>query len=320
MSAPLADVTAIVPAFNAEHTILEAIASIDAQDTRPREIIVVDDASRDATPHLLKQHLHNRPDCRVVLQERNAGPAVARNTGIALARTEWLAFLDGDDAWLPHRLSMQLALAAQHPDVALWCGAVVPLEPGAPSAPPQLAAPAVPPFRDIPLEEFAAHNAVATSTVLVRRAAIQDAGGFDPQFVGPEDYDLWMRLAARRRLARIEYPLSRYRLVVGSLSMDDRRFLPQVLRVLDKGFAPGGALGALAGRRAASVATQYWNASWMAFNRGARAAALRYWWAAYRLDHHSSEGASRPWWKLLARYMMGRREAAGGAATMQDGG
>jgi hypothetical protein len=317
VSAPIANVTAIVPAYNAEHTILEAIASIDAQSVRPREIIVIDDASRDATPRLLQHHLGRRPDCRLILQERNTGPAAARNAAIAHAQTEWLAFLDGDDAWLPHRLSSQLALAARHPAVALWCGAVVPLVPSAASAPEPMP-PEGPPFRDIPLAEFAAHNAVATSTVLVRRAALLDVGGFDPQFVGPEDYDLWMRLAARQRLARIECPLSRYRLVVGSLSMDDRRFLPQVLRVLDKGFAPGGALCDLADRRAASVATQYWNASWMAFNRGARAAALQYWWAAYRMDHRSAEAASRPWWKLLARYVVGRPESAG-TATLAEG-
>ncbi len=310
MLPPQPDISVIVPTYDAVATIRAAIASIDAQSLRPREIVVVDDASRDGTPALLREAFGARPDVRLLLRERNGGPAAARNAAIAAASGAWLAFLDGDDAWLPHRLEMQWTLAAAHPDVALWCGAVVPLTD---TAGPIASAPSDgPPFRDIPLSEFAVHNCVATSTVLARRAAVLAAGGFDPAFVGPEDYDLWMRMAARGRLVRIEYPLSRYRLVAGSLSMDDRRFLPQVLRVLDKGFGPGGALAAHVAQRQVSVATQYWNASWMAFNRGARVTALRYWWRAWRLDHRSPEGARRPWRRLLLRYLAGRREGGAG--------
>ena len=138
------------------------------------------------------------------------------------------------------------------------------------------------------------------------------AGGFDTQFVGPEDYDLWMRLAQGHRLMRVASPLARYRLVPGSLSMDDRKFLPQVLRVLAKGFAPGGAIESFAHLRVASLATQYWNASWMAFNRGARGTALRYWWRAYRMDHSSAISAARPWGRLLLRYLAGSREVTAG--------
>lgn len=299
-------VSVVVPAYNATATIREAIASVDAQTCRPLEILIVDDASADGTAALLREAYGTRQDIRLILFERNQGPAAARNAAIAGARGEWLAFLDGDDAWLPYRLEIQLQAAGIHPDVDLWCGAVVPLTRG---AGPEARAPSVvPPWRDLPLAEFALHNAVATSTVLARRTALRAAGGFDPQFVGPEDYELWMRMAARGRLVRIEHPLSRYRLIVGSLSMDDRRFLPQVLRVLEKGFGPGGALTAHGDQRQVAVATQYWNASWMAFNRGARLAALRYWWRAWRLDHRSVEAGGRPWRRLLWRYLVGKRE------------
>lgn len=307
-------VSVVVPAYNAALTIRTALASVDAQGRDDIETIVVDDASRDATPQILRDEFERRPGYTILLQARNAGPAAARNAAVARARGVWVAFLDGDDAWLPDRLGVQLALAAQHPAVALWCGDVVPLDPAAPDTPRQETATAAPPVRDLPLDEFVYHNAVATSTVLVRREVLVAAGGFDTQFVGPEDYDLWMRLAQRHRLMRVERPLARYRLVPGSLSMDDRKFLPQVLRVLAKGFAPNGAIEAFAHLRAASLATQYWNASWMAFNRGARGTALRYWWRAYRMDHGSAISAARPWGRLLMRYLAGGREIAAGAA------
>lgn len=313
-------ISVVVPAYNAAQTIREALASVAAQGRRDAEVIVVDDASRDATPQILRDEYAQKPGHRILALERNGGPAAARNAGVELARGAWVAFLDGDDAWLPGRLDLQLQLALANPEVALWCGDVVPLKSENAQQEPRLPAAAHARFRDLPLAEFVYHNAVATSTVLVRRAALLSVGGFDEQFVGPEDYDLWMRLARVHRLARLECPLARYRLVAGSLSMDDRKFLPQVLRVLDKGFAPGGVLSAHADLREASMATQYWNASWMAFNRGARPTALRYWWAAYRRDHRSAISAARPWRRLLLRYLAGRREVAPGGLPREASG
>ena len=298
-------VSVIVPTYNAAATIREALASVAAQTFTDFEVIVIDDASTDQTPRILEDEFAGRPGVHVLLQARNQGPAAARNAGMAQACGRWVAFLDGDDAWLPDRLAVQIGLAGEHPEVALWCGAVMPLVGG---RVPSVADNATTlPMRELPLKEFAFHNAVATSTVLVKREALLAVGGFDPQFRGPEDYDLWMRVASQQRLMRIERPLSRYRLVPGSLSMDDRKFLPQVLRVLDKAFGNGGALAAYAGLHDSAVATQYWNASWMAFNRGARLTALRLLARAYQMDHRSEEGAARAWGRLLLRYIAGDR-------------
>ena len=95
------------------------------------------------------------------------------------------------------------------------------------------------------------------------------------QFRGPEDYELWMRVAAITKIAKIAVPVSRYREDLGSLSMDDRRFLPEVLRVLDKAY---GAEGVLRGHgcKWKARAVQYVHASWMAYRRGARGVAIRH--------------------------------------------
>jgi teichuronic acid biosynthesis glycosyltransferase TuaG len=126
------------------------------------------------------------------------------------------------------------------------------------------------------LEDFVHHNPVATSTVMARRDVLLGVGGFDGQFCGPEDYDLWLRVVADHKCLELDVPLTRYRSTVGSLSMDERKFLPQVLRVLEKAFGPGGALEKHQGWRRRSYAEQYSSASWMAYNRGANGTALRY--------------------------------------------
>ena len=295
-------VSVVIPAYNAEHTICEAVESVLTQRDIECELWVIDDASRDGTREVLQKRYGAHPRVHLILCDENAGPAAARNRGIQNATADWTAFLDGDDAWLPNRLPAQLALARKHPDVDLWCSQTIRLTPDLERTDSTKA----PEFRPVTRGEFLFHNPVATSTVLARTGVLRSVGGFDEQFVGPEDYDFWMRIASAHTIALIEKPLSLYRYVPGSLSMDDRKFLPQVLRVLEKALAPGGALADQAGLRRIAIGNQYWNASWMAFNRGARGTALRYWLKAYQLDHRSERVRSRPWLPLLYRYCLGR--------------
>ncbi len=134
------------------------------------------------------------------------------------------------------------------------------------------------------LSDFIYHNPIATSTVMVKRDAVLGVGGFDTQFCGPEDYDLWMRIVATCKCVELDVPLTRYRTTVGSLSMDDRKFLPEVLRVLEKAFGPDGALADHPQWRRRAYAEQYSSASWMAYNRGANGVALRYLFRSWLYD------------------------------------
>jgi len=319
MGAPL--ISIVIPAHNSAGTLLAATASVEIQGYRNIQIIIVDDASTDATATIMKSEFSGRLDCDVVFLECNGGPARARNRGIARAAGEWLAFLDADDDWMPDKLKIQIDLAAAHPEVAMWCGGTIPLEISAPRS--AFPVPCCVPgggdegespaggskTRPIRLEQFVTENPVATSTVLVRKEAVEAVGGFDEQFRGPEDYDLWMRIVQSYPAMLIDRPLSRYRFTAGSLSMDDRTFLTQVLRVLDKAFDDGGALEEYREFRESAVSNQLWNASWMAFHRGARGAALRYLWRAWFLNLHSRRPISRAWLRLMARYVCGRPQA-----------
>ena len=104
-------VSVVIPAFNAEATIGRAIASARRQTEQRLEIIVVDDASSDRTPAIVAEAARSDGRIRLLRQPANAGPAAARNRGIAAAKGNWIALLDADDSYLPNRLATLLELA-----------------------------------------------------------------------------------------------------------------------------------------------------------------------------------------------------------------
>ena len=104
-------VSVVIPAFNAAPTIERAIASACQQTEQRLEIIVVDDASSDRTPAVVAKLAEADARIRLLRQPANAGPAAARNRGIAAAKGDWIALLDADDSYLPERLAKLLELA-----------------------------------------------------------------------------------------------------------------------------------------------------------------------------------------------------------------
>jgi glycosyltransferase involved in cell wall biosynthesis len=292
---PTSRVSVIVPVCKAETTIREAIASVDAQAFRDGEIIVVDDASPDRTAEIVRTEF---PRVTLIGLPDNRGPAAARNAGIAKAGGEWIAFLDGDDAWLPWRLALQFDALRENPDAVLLCGGVSLFGEPAPGAPAAEAARRA--TRRVALEEFIDDNPVPTSTVLARAETVRRVGGFDERFRGPEDIDLWMRMAAAGPVVKIELPLARYRERPGSLCMDQDRFLPQIVAVYDKAFGPG---GALAGRRRLhrrAIAGRYVSAAWSYLVCGRRGRALALLLRSWRVwPRRLKVEQRRPAWRLI---------------------
>ncbi|MCB1713751.1 MAG: glycosyltransferase family 2 protein, partial [Candidatus Competibacteraceae bacterium] len=100
---PAVTISVIIPAHNRAHTLPRALDSVLAQTRPADEVILVDDGSTDDTAALLQAHY---PTVRY-LHQPNQGVSAARNSGIRLARGDWIALLDSDDAWLPHKLACQ---------------------------------------------------------------------------------------------------------------------------------------------------------------------------------------------------------------------
>lgn len=266
-------ISVVIPAYHSTKTIAACLDSVVAQTYLPAEIIIVDDASRDDTVACIEQWRKTSSHASICIQlSQNGGPAAARNAGLQAATSEWIAFLDADDAWLPWKLAVQVAVLQEQPAVVMLCGQTLALrekDTVAYTPPKQLPEP-----QQLTLLQLLSHNPVATSTVLARRDCLLAQEGFDTAFRGPEDYDLWLRLVATGNCLYLPLPLTRYRTTVGSLSMDDRTFLPQVLRVLDKAFGPAGVLAPYQRFRKRAIAEQFASASWMAYHRGDRKRAL----------------------------------------------
>jgi teichuronic acid biosynthesis glycosyltransferase TuaG len=176
-------VAVIIPTYNRASSLKRAIDSVQAQTVKDLDVIVIDDGSDDDTCDIVQAYAN----CRYVKTEHSGLPAVARNVGARMTDATYLAFLDSDDEWLPHKIEKQLA--------AISCGLVCSnaslngerpyLRPGQKHT-------------GRVLKELLTDNFVITSSVLVRRDLFKRAGGFceDPKLRGIEDYDLWLRLAA----------------------------------------------------------------------------------------------------------------------------
>lgn len=202
----LLTVSVVIPSYHRRDAVSRALWSVFAQTHRPTEIIVVDDGSHDGTVEMLRSMRSPIP-LVVLAHERNRGGSAARNTGIAAARGDWIAFLDSDDVWCLEKLERQLdALLRAGPMYGVaYCGIrrvdgsgrIIGV--GRPTASGNL------------FEALLGRNIVgSTSTVIVRRDLLEQVGGFDESLRSCQDWELWLRLAKVTRFAVVRDPLVDY--------------------------------------------------------------------------------------------------------------
>lgn len=160
-------VSVVIPAYNAERYVAEAIESVLAQTRPADEIVVVDDGSTDRTPAILDRL---KPRILVVRQE-NSGPAAALNTAISRATGDHLAFNDADDLWVPEKLARQCALMSERPAIDAVFGAVRQFT----SPDWRHEAPALEPFQQ-------EQRGVCKAAMLIRRSSFNRIGPFDESF------------------------------------------------------------------------------------------------------------------------------------------
>lgn len=204
----MSEVTVVIPAFNASAFIQTAIESALVQSCT-REVIVCDDGSTDATRDVVRRV---GGSVRLIELPRAGNPAVARNAGIRAARTDYVAFLDADDSWIAGKLEAQLAEIERAPEIAFVSTDAYRKSALAPEVHGTLIEDESP-VTDSSLEQLVLRNFVVTSSVLARKDALLEAGMFcESDFVrGVEDYDLWLRLAARYPFRYIPRPWVIYR-------------------------------------------------------------------------------------------------------------
>lgn len=188
-------ISVIIPTFNRVDRVSRAINSVLSQHFPVSEIILVDDGSTDQTASLIK---HTFPQIRYFFQE-NAGVSAARNLGVRQSRQQWVAFLDDDDEWLPHKLSDQIN-ALQQSKTRLchteerWIR------------------------RGVRVNQMKKHQksggwifekclplcAMSPSSILMDKTLFDEVGLFREDLPACEDYDMWLKICARYPVAYVE--------------------------------------------------------------------------------------------------------------------
>jgi glycosyltransferase involved in cell wall biosynthesis len=170
-----------------------------AQSYADRELIVVDDGSTDGTGAAVAAFL---PQLTYVYQEHK-GVSAARNKGAAIAQGEYLAFLDSDDLWLKHKLDRQMRFMESHPEALICYTDEIWIRRG---------------VRVNPMKKHRKYSGmifpyclplciISPSSALFVRRILAEAGRFDETLAVCEDYDLWLRIAARHAIYLVDEPL-----------------------------------------------------------------------------------------------------------------
>jgi len=222
-------VSVIIPAFNAERYIGEALASIEAQTLKDVEVLVIDDGSTDMTLRVAERFT-DRLDL-TILRQANAGPSAARNAGIRRARARHCAFLDADDVMLPDLLAAQSSLLDANPDMGLVLTDVMTFDDRGTIHTARWSLDK--PCRGSTLDRLLEENFVTTSAVMAPTACLREVGLFPEDRRVAEDYQLWLKLAVRWKVGFINRPLVRYRYTNGSLSSDKLFSARAALEVID---------------------------------------------------------------------------------------
>ena len=203
-------VSIIMPVYNAQDTLADAIDAIMRQTYQRFVLIVVNDGSDDDSEEIILKYQSQYGDKIQYLKQKNQGQAVGRNHGLLRCQTRYVAFCDSDDTWLPNKLENQMAFIREHPDVHFLATGRIKIDPTINKTIRTEAREPVTTYTYIDLWKIS--NPVVTSSVLCTRDCLQDAGLFDeaPQALGAEDWDLWLRVAEQHDVYILNEPLVRY--------------------------------------------------------------------------------------------------------------
>jgi glycosyltransferase involved in cell wall biosynthesis len=191
-------VSVIIPTYNRQAYVREAIESVLSQTYSPFELLVVDDGSTDDTPALLKAYQGRIK----VLRQSNHGVSAARNLGIRSARGAFIALLDSDDYWQPDKLALQMDWFDTHPEALIcqteeiWIRNGVRINPGMRHKK----------QAGYIFEHSLALCLISPSAVMMHTTLLEEMGLFDESLPACEDYDLWLRVTSKYPVGLVKTP------------------------------------------------------------------------------------------------------------------
>ena len=283
-------VSVIIPTYKHRDYVVATLDSVNAQAFRDYEVIVVNDGSPDDTSEILRPYVASRKIR--YFEQSNGGQATARNRGIAEARGEFIALLDDDDLWPPDKLQWQVSQLERSPEAVVVYGY------------PRLFG-AGPDFDEINpnapsgwvRDAFVRGNWIRSpGQTLVRRSAIDKAGGLDPTIWGCDDWDLWLRLSSLGTFAYDARCSLWYRQHACNASRDVKRMVDNAMSVLHKHL----------GRRPTSTNRGDWMACRAFIHRGV-------WFGA--LESMRTASAKDDYLESLRMWFLAQRFGARGKGT-----
>ncbi len=193
-------ISIVMPVYNAEKFLREAIESILNQSCTDFELIIVDDGSIDHSPKILQSY--HDPRIVLITNEANSGIVESLNRGIKKAHGRYICRMDADDVSLPERLETQLEFMEIHPEVAVLGTNTIMIDErgdtvGTESYPVT--------HREI-MKTIFIHNPFAHGTVMMRMEILRECGMYDKRFLHNEDFDLWLRIARKYQVANLPLP------------------------------------------------------------------------------------------------------------------
>jgi hypothetical protein len=212
-------VSVVMSVFNGQAFLVEAVESILGQTFRDFEFVIVDDGSTDGTAEILDRFA--RQDERIrILRHANKGRAESLNAGIGLANGKYIARMDADDIALRIRLEEQIRFMEEHPDVGLLGGAFELISDNGT----RLMKTVSFPTEDLDIKSaLLVDNPICHPTVVMRKAVFEPSGGYRKALVDADDYDLWLRISEKSRLANVGTCVLQYRIHPDQVSIKAMR-------------------------------------------------------------------------------------------------
>ena len=218
-------VSVIIHTYNNEKFIAETVESVLNQTYKDYAVIVVDDGSVDGTrdaliPYMQKIRYHYK---------ENGGIASAKNAGISLSETEFVAFLDHDDLWVPDKLMLQMECFIENPQAGLVYTKYTSFKNGK-----ELRTKPEKGYSGWIFKELLSKSFIQTSTVVVKRECLDAVGPYDETFFLGDEYDMFLRIARKFQCGFVDKGLTRYRVHDTNASNNDFLFDNENLGVYKK--------------------------------------------------------------------------------------
>jgi len=193
-------ISIIIPTYNQAESLQETIESVLNQTYKNIEIIIVDDGSTDNTLEIISSFDNDKIIC---IQQENKGAGNARNRGIKKANGKYIAFLDSDDLWLKNKLRKQIDFMKQNPEIGLLgtgCYQMIDIN--------KIIHKKIFPFENKILQkDLIKYNPFIQSSVMIRKDIFNSVDLYDEKFKESEDYDLWLRIAQKHKVANLQEAL-----------------------------------------------------------------------------------------------------------------